>query len=119
MPSRSVVQYFAIDAVAARGNDGQFSISLPASDPEQHRTFAQPKREKPKGEDATRIMIALAATRGSRRDAADFVARHYGTDGAVVARAERRRRAYTPDEVRAQLRERAAEAHARSDAPDR
>ena len=77
----------AIDAVAARGNDGQFSISLPASDPEQHRTFAQPKREKPKGEDATRIMIALAATRGSRRDAADFVARHYGTDGAVVARA--------------------------------
>ena len=77
----------AIDAVAARGNDGQFSISMPASDPEQHRTFAQPKREKPKGEDATRIMIALAATRGSRRDAADFVARHYGTDGAVVARA--------------------------------
>jgi hypothetical protein len=34
--------------------------------------------------------------------------------GAVVARAERRRRAYTPDEVRARLRERAAAA---SDAP--
>jgi hypothetical protein len=34
--------------------------------------------------------------------------------GAVVARAERRRRAYTPDEVRARLRERAAAAH---DAP--
>jgi hypothetical protein len=28
--------------------------------------------------------------------------------GAVVARAERRRRAYTPDEVRARLQERAA-----------
>jgi hypothetical protein len=28
--------------------------------------------------------------------------------GVVVARAERRRRAYTPDEVRARLRERAA-----------
>jgi hypothetical protein len=34
--------------------------------------------------------------------------------GAVVARAERRRRAYTPDEVRERLRERAAAAH---DAP--
>jgi hypothetical protein len=30
--------------------------------------------------------------------------------GAVTARAERRRRAYTPDEVRARLRERAAAA---------
>jgi hypothetical protein len=30
--------------------------------------------------------------------------------GAVVARAERRRRAYTPDEIRARLRERAAAA---------
>ncbi len=30
--------------------------------------------------------------------------------GAVIARAERRRRAYTPEEVRAQLRARAAEA---------
>jgi hypothetical protein len=29
--------------------------------------------------------------------------------GAVVARAERRRRAYTPDEVRAKLHERAAQ----------
>ena len=34
--------------------------------------------------------------------------------GAVVARAERRRRAYTPDEVRERLRERAASADARS-----
>jgi hypothetical protein len=34
--------------------------------------------------------------------------------GVVVARAERRRRACTPDEVRAQLRERAAAAQARS-----
>jgi hypothetical protein len=31
--------------------------------------------------------------------------------GVVVARAERRRRAYTPDEVRARLQERAAAAH--------
>jgi hypothetical protein len=31
--------------------------------------------------------------------------------GAVAARAERRRRAYTPDEVRARLRERVAAAH--------
>jgi hypothetical protein len=29
--------------------------------------------------------------------------------GAAVARAERRRRAYTPDEIRARLHERAAE----------
>ena len=34
--------------------------------------------------------------------------------GAVVAREERRRRACTPDEIRARLRERAAEAQARS-----
>ena len=31
--------------------------------------------------------------------------------GVVAARAERRRRAYTPDEVRARLQERAAAAH--------
>jgi len=31
--------------------------------------------------------------------------------GVVVARAERRRRAYTPDEVRARLQERATAAH--------
>jgi hypothetical protein len=35
--------------------------------------------------------------------------------GVVVARAERRRRAYTPDEVRARLQERAAAAHHRAD----
>lgn len=33
--------------------------------------------------------------------------------GAVVARAERRRQAYTPDEVRARLRERAEQARER------
>ena len=32
--------------------------------------------------------------------------------GVVLARAERRRRAYTPDEIRARLHERAAEAAA-------
>jgi hypothetical protein len=32
--------------------------------------------------------------------------------GAVTARAERRRRAYTPDEIRGRLHERVAEAHA-------
>jgi hypothetical protein len=35
--------------------------------------------------------------------------------GVVAARAERRRRAYTPDEVRARLQERAAAAHERPD----
>jgi len=40
--------------------------------------------------------------------------------GAVVAREERRRRAYTPDEVRAQLRERADVARTRTErSPDR
>jgi hypothetical protein len=37
--------------------------------------------------------------------------------GAVVARAERRRQAYTPDEVRARLRERAEQARERPGAP--
>jgi hypothetical protein len=36
--------------------------------------------------------------------------------GAVIARSERKRRAYTPDEVRARLHER--EAAARSDEPE-
>ncbi|HET8640440.1 MAG TPA: hypothetical protein VFM37_00790 [Pseudonocardiaceae bacterium] len=35
--------------------------------------------------------------------------------GVVLARAERRRRAYTPDEIRARLQERAAEAAARQE----
>jgi hypothetical protein len=35
--------------------------------------------------------------------------------GVVAARAERRRRAYTPDEVRARLRERVERAQARPD----
>lgn len=34
--------------------------------------------------------------------------------GVVIARAERRRRAYTPDEIRSRLHERAAEAAERS-----
>jgi hypothetical protein len=34
------------------------------------------------------------------------------TTGAVTVRAERRRRAYTPDEIRGRLHERVAEAHA-------
>ncbi|MFG2078119.1 hypothetical protein SAMN05421874_102243 [Nonomuraea maritima] len=34
--------------------------------------------------------------------------------GVVIARAERRRRAYTPDEVRARLRDRVAQADGRS-----
>jgi hypothetical protein len=35
--------------------------------------------------------------------------------GVVIARAERRRRAYTPDEIRARLHERLAEAEAEGD----
>jgi hypothetical protein len=35
--------------------------------------------------------------------------------GVVIARAERRRRAYTPDEIRARLQERHAESIAESD----
>jgi hypothetical protein len=37
-----------------------------------------------------------------------------GATGVVVARAERRRRAYTPDEIRGRLRDRHAEATALS-----
>jgi pilus assembly protein TadC len=37
--------------------------------------------------------------------------------GVVVARAERKRRAYTPDEVRDRLRQRLAEAEAGADTP--
>jgi hypothetical protein len=37
--------------------------------------------------------------------------------GVVIARAERRRRAYTPDEIRARLHERAAAADERSNQP--
>ncbi|OLT30624.1 hypothetical protein BJF83_07890 [Nocardiopsis sp. CNR-923] len=37
--------------------------------------------------------------------------------GAVIARAERRRRAYTPDQVRERLRERVARIEAREEAP--
>ena len=39
--------------------------------------------------------------------------------GVVIARAERRRRAYTPEEVRSRLHERAAEAAERSSTSSR
>jgi hypothetical protein len=38
--------------------------------------------------------------------------------GAVAVRAERRRRSYTPDEIRARLHERAAEAEEAQEGPD-
>ena len=78
----------AIDAVAERQNDGQVTVTARVSDAQtQNRSYAQPRVEKPKGTDATRAIIALAATRGSRQDAAAFVAHHYGSDGEPVARA--------------------------------
>ena len=77
----------AIDAVATRQNDGQFSINVPASDPTQHRVHAQPKEKLPPGTQASRAILALAACRGSRSDAAVFVEKHYGTSGTEVARA--------------------------------
>ncbi|WP_158810224.1 phage major capsid protein [Beijerinckia sp. L45] len=77
----------AIDAAAER-QQPIHSQNPGASDRgQQHRTYAQPKGEKVKGTDATRAMIALAACRGSRRDAADYVSQHYGPEGDVVARA--------------------------------
>ncbi len=77
----------AIDAAAERQNDGQVTVSGAVSDPAQHRTYAQPRAEVPKGTNATRAIIALAATRGARRDAADFVAKTYGPEGETLARA--------------------------------
>ena len=77
----------AIDAAAEAQPAGSFTANPAAADRDHHRTYAAPKGEKPKGTDATRAMIALAATRGSRRDAADFVSQHYGPEGDVVARA--------------------------------
>ncbi len=77
----------AIDAVAAGQAEETFTPHAAAADRGQHRQYAAARAEKPKGTDATRIMIALAATRGSRRDAADFVSQHYGPEGDVVARA--------------------------------
>ncbi len=81
----------AIDAAAERQAPASFNV-LPsgegrAADGGQHRSYAQPRAERPKGTDATRLMIALAATRGARGDAAAFVSHHYGDDGAVLARA--------------------------------
>ena len=75
----------AIDAAAER----QAPISNPnpaASDP-GHRTYAEAKKDVPKGTDAARALLALAACQGNKRDAADFVTSKYGTSGAAVARA--------------------------------
>ena len=80
----------AIDAAAGgqeRRAPGHFAPNTGASDRSSHRTYPQAKRERAKGEDATRIMMALAACRGSRRDAADFVSSHYGPEGESLARA--------------------------------
>lgn len=76
----------AIDAVAARNADGQFTISATAADP-SHRVYAEAAEKLPKGTDASRAMLALAACRGSKREAADFVEKHYGRSGLTVARA--------------------------------
>lgn len=76
----------AIDAVAARHADGQFAISPGAADP-SHRHYAEPAEKLAKGTDASRAMLALAACRGSKREAADFVDKHYGRSGQTVARA--------------------------------
>ena len=75
----------AIDAAAAR--QAEIAPHNPGAADPQHRTFAAPRGEKPKGTDAARAMIALAACRGSLRDASDYVSRHYGTDGQHLARA--------------------------------
>ncbi len=75
----------AIDAAAAR----QAPIANPnpaASDP-GHRTYAQAKEDVPRGTNATRALIALAACHGNKRDAADFVTAKYGDAGKTVARA--------------------------------
>ena len=77
----------AIDLAAAGQNDGQVTLSVPASDSPAHRTFAQPAEKLPKGTHAGRAMLALAATRGNRRDAADYIAKNYGTSGEPVSRA--------------------------------
>lgn len=77
----------AIEAVAARQADGQFRVSLPASDPAAHRSYAQPAEKLAPGTQASRAILALAACRGSKRDAADFVDKHYGISGTDVARA--------------------------------
>ena len=77
----------AIDAAAERQAPASFNV-LPSGDAgTEHRTYAQARVERPKGTDATRLMIALAATRGSRGDAAAFVGHHYGQEGALLARA--------------------------------
>lgn len=75
----------AIDAAAAR----QAPVANPnpgASDP-SHRTYAQAKEELPKGTDASRAMLAMAACRGNKAEAAAFVEKQYGRSGEAVARA--------------------------------
>ncbi|MGI3901244.1 MAG: phage major capsid protein [Janthinobacterium lividum] len=76
----------AIDASAER----QAPIANPnpsASDPSHHRTYAEAKKEVPKGTNAARALLALAACQGNKRDAAEFVTAKYGTSGQAVARA--------------------------------
>lgn len=77
---------FAIDEAAKRQAPASFAPNVGASD-QSHRTYASSKREKQKGEDATRLLIALAAARGSRRDAADLASHRWGPEGDVIARA--------------------------------
>lgn len=77
----------AIDAAAAAQPPLPEPGNARATESAGHRTYAQARQELPKGTDATRCMIALAACRGSRRDAADFIDQKYGPEGAHVARA--------------------------------
>ncbi len=76
----------AIDEKAKMQEEPNFTPNPAAADRSQHRSYAQP-RERAKGTDAARCLIALAASRGSKRDAADFVEKRYGHDGQVAARA--------------------------------
>ena len=77
----------AIDERAKEQPEANFVPHAAAADRSQHRTYAAPRGEKVKGADATRALVALAATRGIRQDAAAFIAHHYGPDGESVARA--------------------------------
>ena len=67
-----------------------------------------PSRKAPSGTASRRVLARVAQLLGLAGLAG------VAATGVVVARAERRRRACTPDEVRAQLRERAAAAQARA-----
>lgn len=77
----------AIDEAEKRQAPAPFNANVRASDPSQHRTFAEPKRDLPRGTNATRMLVALAACRSNVREAADYVTKHYGPEGDAVARA--------------------------------